>query len=482
VRAGRAAWAIFVVLLVAAAYLVATRPWRATPVQDARPAAGARAAPCAGCNVLLIVLDAARADHFALYGYERATTPRLERLAREAVVFDRAYAEASYTVASVASLLTGLPPGVHGVDTFATPLAPSVETLAESFAAARYRTAAFVENPLVGAEHGFAQGFERFVSLGRKIELAGNMEYDVGDPRRNVQDALAWAAEDDGAHERPFFLYLHLLRPHSPYFPLDEHAGRFSGGYAGPLRGTSAELATIQYGGPAPDAAARDHLVALYDENVLSADALVGQAVDALAAAALLDETIVVVTSDHGEEFLEHGRVLHGWHVFEESVRVPLVVRFPPRTGIAGERVQTPVQLADVAPTLLAAVGATSVAGAADVAGTNLLPLLEDPPAVRAVLSQSNPQFGVLAYREGELKLVRVQPDGAREPRFALYDLAADPHETTDLAAGRADEVQALARRLEGVLARRAAARRGAGETPLSEERTEMLRALGYVE
>lgn len=450
--------------------------------EELPPANSESATACARCNIVLVVLDAARADHASLYGYRRPTTPNLERIAKDSIVFDQAYSEASYTVPSLASLFTGLPPAVHGVHTFATPLAARFETLAETLHAQGYRTAGFTENPLVTEDHGFAQGFDEYSMVGAEIGSGAEKDYTAGDSRAHIRDALAWASRDR-APKHPFFLYVHLLRPHSPYWALPEHAGRFSTSEGASVGGGSPELAAFQFGKAMPSENDLAHLMALYDENFLSADALVGSLVDGLENASLLDRTVVVIVGDHGEEFAEHGKLLHGVHVFEESIHVPLLIRFPETMKLGGKRVEAPVQLADVAPTLLGALN-VPVSSPLDVAGTNLLPHLVDASLeARPVVSQANPLFGAKLYRARKLKLIETAPPGPVPPELALYDLDTDPGERVDLAASHTETVRAMREDLHELLKRRiGVAREATREVPLSEDRLKKLRSLGYVE
>jgi arylsulfatase A-like enzyme len=445
------------------------------------PAHAVASLDCRGCNVLFVVLDAARADHFGAYGYARPTTPSFDALAEEAVVFDRAFSNASFTRASIASLFSGQPPGWHGVLKVGHLLPRKVTTLAEALAAHGYRTAAFTENPLIDRAYGYGQGFEVFRRLhGGEPDLMGEVvkridDLDLSNSREHVGEMLAWVTGPGS--EGPFFLYAHFLRPHNPYHALPEHVGRFSGAYAGPVTGSTEQLVAINAGRMQVGDEDLAHLVDLYDENLLSADSLLGSLVDGLRAKGLLDSTIVVVSSDHGEAFLEHGKVLHGLQVYREELRVPLLVLFPSAMAIPPQRRQEAVQLSDLMPTLLAALG---VPGSASSQGRNLMPLLagHDSRLARAVLVS----HGVKAtsLQEGDLKFIRLKPrDDAKD---LLFDLANDPGELHDLASHRAADAARMRARLAEMLAsQRAGAPPSSIEAPRDEFR-EHLRLLGYLD
>jgi arylsulfatase A-like enzyme len=435
---------------------------------------------CRGCNLVLVVLDAARADHMSLYGYGRPTTPNIDRFAREALVFDHAYVEASYTIPSVASLLTGLPPDTHRVVTVKTPLAPEAVTMAELLAGRSYRTAAFCENPLLTAEQGFSQGFETFQTLGRAIRTGGVQDYDVSDARADVAAAVAWATAGGTA---PFLLYVHLLRPHAPYRPLPEHVGRFSRPYAGAVTGASRDLIAFQFGGREPSDEDIARLIDRYDENLLSADALFEDVRTGLADAGLLDSTILVLLADHGEELHDHGKFLHGVQVYDESIHVPVVIRLPPSLGVEPRRIAAPVQLVDVAHMLVRAlVGAVPWSGP----GRDLLDLREVPARTAAVpiVSQTMPGFATRAVREGDLKLIEIGGStGGAGRRHLLFDLARDPGEHVDLADERPRDVERLTSDLRSIEARRRShALKARPRRAAPPEVGDALRMLGYVE
>jgi arylsulfatase A-like enzyme len=451
------------------------------PTSGDPPARAAEPQGCGGCNLLFVVLDAARADHFGAYGYARPTTPSFDALAAESVVFERAFSNASFTRASIASLFSGQPPGWHGVLQVDHLLPGEVTTLAETLDAHGYRTAAFSENPLVDRAYGYGQGFEVFRRLhggepGRMGEVARRVdELDLASSREHVGEMLAWASGPES--EGPFFLYAHFLRPHNPYHALPEHAGRFAGAYAGPFTGSTEELVAINAGRVQVGAEDLAHLIDLYDENLLSADSLLGALVDGLRAQGLLDSTIAVVFSDHGEAFLEHGKLLHGLQVFREELWVPLLVRFPSAMAIPPHRRQEEVQLSDLMPTLIDALGIHESARPPE---RSLMPLFSghDTPAAGATLVS----HGVRAtsLQEGELKYIRRERGkGAKD---LLFDLADDPGEIRDLARERADDAARMRAELAEVLESQRVGAPPTTTQATGDELREQLRVLGYLD
>jgi arylsulfatase A-like enzyme len=441
--------------------------------------AGCRdAAPDPRPSLLLVTLDTTRFDHTTLGGYGRDTTPRLAALAREGASFELAYAPTSTTGPTHATLFTGLSPLRHRVLKNGVPLEASAETLAERLAGLGWRTGAFVSSFVVSRRFGFDQGFdayddrfERATSTYTEKFWEGQAVRDAFDRRGNATTdrALRWLEANAG--RAPLFAWVHYFDPHAPYVPPEGFAGRF-------------EPAPVD-GGLVPPAGrelARD--VARYDEEIAFADAELGRLLDALERLGLAANTIVAVTADHGEGLMDHGHMEHGVHIYEEQVRVPLVLRWPGR--IAPARLPGPVELADLRPTLEALLGLDPVAGAegrslahALTAGAPLEP--ERPVHLyrrhfageqRGDTFVRGEKFGV---RVGRWKLIDGPEEGTRE----LFDLAADPGERENRAADAPEVAAELAARLAAWRAGRV------GEaTPLAitPEERERLRALGYTE
>jgi len=458
-------------------------------------ALGLALVPLAGCrsedgprearHVVLVVVDTLRADHVGLYGYGRDVTPRLDAFARErGVVFDAARATAPWTKPSVASILTGLDPRHHRVTLHHHALHGGLRTLAEAFDDAGWQTGAIQSNPYLHDAFGFDQGFERYDQRAVATHAESTGEALHG-------RVVSWLDRVRASDQR-FFLYVHHYEPHHRYLlPGDAYEDERARSVPEDRRAMLIEATMDQLVGATaeltPDDAA--FLAARYDAEVRYQDALIGELVDALDERGLLDETLFVFTSDHGEEFLDHGDVSHQAKLTDELLRVPLVIARPgePRPG---RRVAEPVSLADLGRTLLDLAGLEAVA----FPGRSLAPLLDGeavapseviahaaarrlPRSEAGAAPEASPSDGEDgegpvyerdAIVRGSWKLVRDRFAGG----LRLYDLGADPRERRDVAAEHPDVVGTLERALEEHLERG-----GVGAGALPEEDAEVVRA-----
>jgi arylsulfatase A-like enzyme len=449
---------------------------RPSPTDAERRRADALRASLGTPNVLFIVLDAGRADHFGAYGYARPTTPHIDRLAREGVVFERAFTPAVYTLGAMASVWTSQYPDRHHADlSFAARLPADRLTLAELLGAQGIHTAGFVSNTIAGAFNGFDRGFSEFHEVWR-------------DQATSAADGVArtvppWLA----AHaDRRFFAYVHFREPHCPYDPPPPFDTRF--GPDGPIPreargacGPGTWVIDVNQGRRALAPAERDHLVRLYDGNLAFADDVVGKIRAALETAGLLERTVVIVTADHGEGLFEHGWIGHNVELYEEAMHVPLVVRFPAGKGPpAGTRVSGLADLLDVAPTIADLFGALG-RGASDrqFHGASLLDALSGTEGEAAILSRTIWERPRYARRDAESKFIYDTRTGAEE----LYDLVGDPGEKRNLVV--ADPLRAAWAREElhhwiASVARGAAAGTVA-PARMTREQCENLKAMGYL-
>jgi arylsulfatase A-like enzyme len=414
-------------------------------------------------HVLLVSIDTLRADHVGSYGYAKPTTPHLDALAAEAIVFENASTTAPWTLPAHASLLTGLYPSHHGAREERDSLSPDVTTLAGALRSRGFATASVVNVVFASAYFGLDRDFDTHV-------LVGNNERPRGTAREVTRRGLEWL---DAQGERQTFLFLHYFDAHSDYTAVSRFREPFPS-QPGRLRGRTRELYALNAGAIRAEPRDVDHLVSLYDAGVRQLDHDLGALFDALRERGRLADTLLVVTADHGEEFGEHGNFSHGRH-YQELLRVPLIVRLPGGAS-GGARIAEPVSLVDVAPTVLAAVGADSDA-ATD--GVDLAPLWRGASAAgagRRIFAQTGPFMGdaFRSVREGEFKLILDRRTGRRE----LYHLADDPGEGTDVAA----EHPEVADRLAGAIAELEATALGA--TPavdLDADAAARLRELGYL-
>jgi arylsulfatase A-like enzyme len=363
--------------------------------------------------VIVYLVDTLRRDHLSLYGYGRRTSPSLDGFASDAVVFDQAIAPSSWTIPSVASLFTSLLPDGHGALHLQAPLAPAAHTLAERMAESGFATGAVVANPLILASSGFDQGFGYFEGLhGRKGRLSTTVP-----AARVVDAALRFIDSHRGLAS---FLFVHAFDPHSPYQPPPPFDRQFE----------------------PPTTSERDQAIALYDGEIAYGDQEFGRFVRELKARGLYDRALFVFASDHGEEFLDHGDWRHGTTLFDELVRVPLVVRFPGGAH-SGRRVGRQVQLLDVLPTVLRTLS-LPVPVDGSVLGHPLQEAISNELAPPPALLQLNHR-GHVAYaaRTQQEKVVHgFSPvDGVHD-----YDLVRDPEERSpkEVTGGRAAELLQL--------------------------------------
>jgi len=411
----------------------------------------------APAGIILLSIDTLRADHVGCYGYAYPTTPTIDGLCRDGLVFEDAISHAPSTLASHTSILTSLVPQHHGAS-FARlrGLPPDALTLAEVLKSRGYRTASFNEGGQLSAEFGVSQGFDEYHSY-RKTRFA-----------QVLADAGAWL---ERAPSAPFFLFLHTYGPHAGYFPDPRHLPLFEDAYAGPLPDRIGQklLNSVNRHELRLSSADERHIVAAYDAEIRTADELLSGFLARLRTLAIYDGTVIAVTSDHGEELGERGRFgAHAHTLYDELLRVPLAIKLAGGQR-AGSRVPGPVRGIDVAPTLLAAAG---VPPPPEFEGRDLLadPASgEDAPPALSWLD-ALPPLERSAIRTAAWKL-----DGAR-----LYDLASDPGETRDVAAARADVAASLARLRESVVGSRPALT--TREVRPSKELSEQLRSLGYIE
>jgi arylsulfatase A-like enzyme len=443
----------------------------------------ASAAACSGApeeaptadrpNVLLIVVDTLRADKLGCFGSDLAATPRIDALAAESVRFENAYSHAPWTLPSFASLLTSLYPPQHGAGGFIqnfSKLADDRQTIGESFGAAGYETASVVNVDFLTAAFGLTQGFDHV-----DFEVYPD-NVRVRTATRTTDAALTWLGT---RRARPFFLLVHYFDPHMIYSPPREFRAEFAapedrdaGGW---IFGTRAQIVAQHEGRVRFDEATVRRAERLYDGEVAYTDHEVGRLLDALDGLGLREETIVVFTADHGEEFWDHGGIAHGHTIYEEQVHVPLLFSWPGR--IAPGTVQAAVGHVDVAPTLcdLAGIETDPRFAGKSLAGGLAGQAMADRPVLQMGNFWGPP---IVGWRRDGHKLI-VWPD----ERLELFDLRTDPGETDNLDSREPERVAALLEELRFTLRGLGGEDRDDGTAPeLTPEQIERLRSLGYVQ
>jgi arylsulfatase A-like enzyme len=420
-------------------------------------------------SFLVVTLDALARRQLIRRGDELSFTPVLDALIASGISFPDATSPASYTLASIGSLLTGQDPLTHGVwaveDGLGVQrLAADAPRLASTLLRAGWRTAAFVTNPNAAARHGFGEGFEVYDELHADPSL-----WEPGVAGEHLPPRLAaWLDEVAG---QPFFSYVHVFEPHAPYDAPADLLARHVKPYHGPVRGDRAWIDAFRTGEVGADLDGLRHLRDLYVARVALADRVLGELLDVLRRADRAEDTVVVVLSDHGEAFGEHGLIEHGDHVYGEQVEIPLVFVVP---GREADRRRGPATLADVAPTLLGLAGQPRAEG---MLGVDLF--TADAGEPRALIARSSARLPALSWTRWPMRL--VVDLGTRSTE--LYDLLRDPAERSNLIAARSATAALMYRELtEAVCAAESGSReREPGESIDDGLLNEQLGAIGYL-
>ncbi|MEM1448656.1 MAG: sulfatase [Planctomycetota bacterium] len=391
-------------------------------------------------NVVLISIDTLRPDHLGCYGYGRNTSPNIDAIAETGALFEQHISSAPWTLPAHTAMFTSVPDSVHGVvDAIRFRLAEEFETLPESFQAAGYRTAGFFAGPYLHPAFGLGQGFDRYVDCVQTVpddEVDPDNAWSMSDPilrasHHGVTNDKVYARWKEffdevgpDADEEPFFAFVHLWDVHFDFTPPPPFDTMFDPDYDGPMTGRDF------FYDPAINAAMdprdRDHIIALYDGEIRWTDETIGRIRHDLSEAGLWENTIVVLTSDHGTELFEHSGKGHRTTLYDEQIRIPLIVHYP--GVIAPRRSAAQTRMIDLGPTLRDLVGLPAVA---TTMGESLAPLLrgevdslEDRPAVSELMSVGR---NLRSLRMPTGKLVTEHEQGQR----AWFDLANDPRETT---------------------------------------------------
>lgn len=472
-------------------------------------------------NVVLVTIDALRADALSYAGYPLKTSPNLDRLAAESVVFSQALTTFPGTAPSMASLMTGLFPSFesvnawtrptrHGFNEFESPgerelsgLSDNVRMLAEILGETGYTTLGFTTNPNLSIGDNFDQGFEEYEQFlpflrrarkDREHPLIGSYP-----DAKVVLGAVRRYLERD--FEEPVFMWIHLMEPHSPYLPPEKFARRFSGRDTGfsdleinesyyhlvyTVQGNLG--AAARYPSPeergVPPGKFVGHLRALYDAEVRYCDAQLRRLFKLLREHSLWDDTLLIITADHGEEFFEHGHVGH--HVesglTEELLRIPAIIR-PPGGQRPGKSIDNLVRLVDFAPTILDYAGLENEIEGMD--GVSLRPLIEGRSMAPLTAYFSTIDYGLVRDERWKYRLIKTASANG-EAREQLFDIVADPLESSDLAQLHPEIVERMREQYRDFAFRLSQRRPPDGghvrsRSPVIDSETrERLEALGY--
>ncbi|MCP4038986.1 MAG: sulfatase [bacterium] len=445
-------------------------------------------------NVILVSLDTLRADRLGAYGNAAGLTPNLDRIAQQGSLFQSAYAPYPNTLSSHATLFTGLHPSQHGVIAGRLRHIPDhAKTLARAFAEAGHYAVGFTENGYVSSNFGFANGFDRYhngADLVRRGQFPGNA-------KDTFDRAFSWL---DKRTDVPFFMFLHTYEVHIPYDPdLDlitrlrrtrniRTKGRFESRF-GSLFALSVNRGQLDL-----SPSEWKMVETLYDAEVIGLDAQVGRLEEKLEALGLVDRTLLVLVSDHGDEFDEHGFIGHGETIHRQVLHVPMIFRQPGNVP-AGRRLEAPVGLLDVGPTIAAFAGIA--APFPDAPAQSLEPQIRGtaPGAPRPVFSELESSLGACKMREaGQFRPCPFGGVAVREGTYAfihragqrggqLYDYTSDPEEQSNIADAepeRAARFKALVNEYRTQVSQ--TRQDGAAKTAVDPDVAEKLKALGYVE
>ena len=393
-------------------------------------------------HVLLISIDTCRADHLSSYGFAKKTTPNIDAVAEQGALFRRAQSTNPITLPAHSSMLTGTLPPVHGVrDNYDYRLGDSHQTLAEVFQKNGFQTAAFVASFPLAKKFGLSQGFDHYDDRFVRKQPDGAPEFLERSADAVTKAAIGWLDEN---HDEPFFMFVHYFDPHGPYEPPEEFADRYSGDP--------------------------------YAAEIAYTDDRIGQLLERFASLGLYDETMIVITSDHGESLDEHGEETHSFFIYQSTAHIPLVIKSPGR--LSGVRIEEPVSIIDIAPTILAAVELESPPR---VQGIDLQPYLvgkkpEDVERPIYIESLVPTTFGCSPLRS----IVRDRWQYIWSVRSELYDLDADPQQTNNLIDAEAQLAGELHIELLEAMADQGDANQDSTQV-LDDRDRARLQTLGYV-
>jgi arylsulfatase A-like enzyme len=425
-------------------------------------------------NVIMVLLDTLRADHVGVYGYRRNTSPHINKFAEKSTVFLDHYSHSSRTGPSVATLFTGLYPQSHGVinplshwDAKGT-LSASQTTLAEILKSRGYITAGFSSNPNIVSRFGFDQGFDIYKTFFGKVPM------NVSTPLI-TDEAIKFLTNQKG--NKPFFLYLHYMDTHSPYYTHDTLDNDFTDSkYSGPLTGDHWQLDKILRGEYIPTEKDIQHLIDLYDQELFYFDQHFQKLIEHLELQEFLKNSIILFVSDHGEEFFDHGQVLHGYTIYEEQLRVPLIIYVPERPHKVVKGITRHVDVLQTILELLHIKEKKIFQGRSLIPQMNGKEVKEVPVFAQAQLrAVKTVQAQSILF--GNWKLI----DHTIPERYAeLYNIQQDPKELKNCVMNKIDRTRKMQNELAVFI--KSLPNAQGGIVKLTPKEIEELSSLGYVE
>ncbi len=440
----------------------------------------------AGCgkdtrpNIVLITIDTLRPDHLTCYGYDKPTSPRMDAFAGGAVLFEHVCCQSSQTLPSHASILIGTNPRSHKVISHESFVDENTTTLAEMLKRRGYRTAAFISSHALDSKYGLDQGFDTYWEVHKQFTIPERQLHKVQEKSATTDAVLDWLGGTTGSE---FFLWVHWFDPHRPYNPPPRYLREFAGGYTGTATSDADFIMKVWRERIDLTPQDVDHLTGRYDGEVAFTDVQVGRVLDDLAARGLLDNTIVVVTADHGEILYEHEYYFgHDIGLYDECIMIPLIMHVPGH-GRPGARLNPLVQSLDIMPTLLEVLG---IEAPDYLEGKSLLPLMGGTGEATVAFAfsetfpfpEKSPPRHAVRTADAKLLWKETRADTILK---AYYDLLQDPGETANLYSDNF----APASRLDSVLARFVAdGGLHPARIPTAQEsgRLRILKSLGYID
>ena len=422
-------------------------------------------------DIIMIVLDAARADHFGYpYGYIRDTIPEITRNLSGSLFFKNAMAQAPYTVCSVPTMITGLSFTIHRVTELDDRLSPQETTLAEYLADFNYHCLCYSATVNHSKRLGFDQGYAEFFQAWKQ-----GVSYETSiDPFFLTQKVVERIQE--GFLQKPVFLMLHYVPPHSPYHPSSEFNRFTDPGYDGPCDGSVDYISSLRKENTVPDKADIEALAALYDGNLLMVDHAIGRLLNQLKQSGMWERSLIIITSDHGEAFFEHGKPEHNSTLYQEMIHVPLVFKLP--SGMSHEGINTDqlVSLEDLVPTIL---GILKRVPDSRVSGIDLIKSSGDGSnSSRRLIMRTVSARGYYGLRIGDWKLIHHRSGS----RIELYNLKEDPGEKNNRLLDDPVFSAHFCLILEDELQPRPGVSPARKQKVLDKDTEEMLKTLGYTD